>query len=351
MSHSNPIHRVLTHKRLGAAAPRGLCMDYLLWLATWRCNLSCIHCYTSRFKGCEEMPKQRVFSMIEEMADAGIEHLAITGGEPLVRQDIFEIIEHAHRVGVNTSLTTNATLLTRKAINTLKRFDVYVYVGVDGGTKEVHERIRGAGAWERLNKSLKALRAAGISFSTIFTITSENYHDVGNYVAFAAERGAVETLMIPVVPAGRADRKLVPTPKQLLEAVRIAEERCREGGYWTTVMCSPALKSVELSRVFVGSCRFSRSLDVDPSGNVLLCDTLDLVMTNLREKSVGEAAEEYLNHPLVIRLDRGELPKECESCQFASFCRGGCRARSLLMRGSLDVADPLCPMRLEVLSE
>ena len=319
-------------------------MDYLLWLATWRCNLSCIHCYTSRFKGCEELPKQRVFSMIEEMADAGIEHLAITGGEPLVRQDILDILEYAYNVGVNTSLTTNATLLNRKVINALRRFDIYVYVGVDGGTKEVHERIRGDGTWGRLNKSLDALRAAGVSFSTIFTITSENFADAGNYVAFAAEKGAVETLMIPVVPTGRADKKLVPTPKQLLEAVKLAEEKCREGGYWATVMCSPALKSVELSRVFVGSCRFSRSLDVDPSGKVLLCDTLDMIMTNVREKSIGEAVEEYLNHPLVVRLDRGELPKGCEGCEFANFCRGGCRARSLLMRGSLDEPDPLCPI-------
>ena len=317
-----------------------------IWLCTSRCNLACRHCYVAgRFRGAE-LTTEEALKMVDELADLGVVHISFTGGEPLLRPDVFEIAERAVQDGLKVSFTTNAILIDERVAKAMRSLDAFAFVGLDGPDREVCDAIRGPGAWRRTIRGLAELRSYGVEFSVIMTISSMTYKLGRKHVLFCEAVGASEAILLPLIPAGRAAREgrdLMPDPGQVAECMSGVEEAVEEIGYRACVWCAPFVADMAKSnRIYVFGCS-DRVMDISPQGDVLFCDTLDFRVANVRE-GVEEAWRKYEAFRDQLLADRKPNEMEpCRSCPIRDFCQGGCLARAILMKNDLKAPDPLCP--------
>ena len=316
----------------------------VVWLVTGECNLSCRHCYASRFSGLPELSTEEALRVVEGVSEIGVRHLSITGGEPTLREDLPKLVIEAQERGLHVSVFTNALRLTDGLMKFLAKRDVEVRVSIDGVSEESFTKIRGPYLRLVLEK-VEKLRGFGADVEPVMTVNTINYHEVGKYVELCAEIGASGAALIPIIPIGRADRLIMPTPSMTKEAFLLAAQKAEEVGLDVELWCSPFASSfMKSKRVYVPGCIISVCMDIAPDGSVLLCDTVDIKVTDVK-KGVREAWEEYSNSELVRYLTRQENLKDpCRTCKHASACLGGCHARALAIYGDLMMPDPLCPL-------
>jgi len=319
--------------------------EYVTWLLTSRCNLKCEHCYASSRPWNGELTKERVLKIVEEACEMGVENLHLTGGEPLLRRDIFKIFEAASK-GTKASLFTNLKAINRDKARRLSSLGVRVFTSIDGAVKETHEAIRGPGAWNLLMSGISILREEEVSFTPIFSISRLNFREAGEFVRLAERLGACSAVLLPVMPFGRAgSRDFSADPYTCTKAINLAEEAAEELGFNIVFWCMPfASLLVKSKYVSWDSCRSERNMDIGPDGEVLLCDTLDMPVSNIRTKSLREAWFELNSNKLFTEIMSGNA---CPNCPVSSTCKGGCYARSYKKYGSFNNPDPLCPKALE----
>lgn len=319
--------------------------EYVTWLLTSRCNLRCKHCYASSRPWDGELTEKRVLKIIEEACEMGVENLHLTGGEPLLRKDIFRILEAAKN-GTNTSIFTNLLAIDRKKARKLGSLGIRVFTSIDGAVRETHEAIRGKGAWNLLMRSISILKEEGVSLTPIFSISRLNFHEAGDFVHLAEGLGASSAVLLPVMPFGRAEsRDFNADSYSCTKAILLAEEAAEELGFRITLWCIPfASLLVKSKYVSWDSCKSERIMDIGPSGEILICDTLDITVSSIRNKSLREAWLELNSNSLFTEIMSNN---PCPDCPVSNVCKGGCYARSYKKYGSFNNPDPLCPRILE----
>lgn len=279
------------------------------------------------------------------MANSGVRHIGFSGGEVLFRGDARRIIKRASDLGMSTSLVTNGLLITEKVARELADCGVLIFLSIDGAKEETHDRVRGSGSWGGAIAAAERLKRAYVRFCTIMAVSKLNHTEVSSYLSLAKELGALAGCLIPVMPAGRASNELVLQPEEMVAVLQSAEEAADELSFPVSLWCTPfARVIVKSKRVSSDFCRSSiEEMDLDPQGNVLLCDVIDITLSNVREKNILEAWQEQEKNPLVKALTNPELAKPCLHCPLGDRCRGGCFARAQLMTGDIYAPDPLCP--------
>jgi len=317
--------------------------ETIIWLITARCSLSCTHCYAARFIGQEELERGKALDLVRSAAAAGVKHLGLSGGEVFMRPDALNVLELAGKLGMSTSVVSNGLPLKGKTLERLARCGTYIFLSLDGATPETHERIRGKNMWQKTLEAALRLRQAGIPFSTIMAVSRENASEVGDFIALAKELGAWGACIIPVMASGRATAAMTLSPGEMLRVLQEVDRTTERLAFPVSLWCLPFAGLVSRSGYLLShSCRRSRTMDIDPEGNVLLCDVLDTRLSDVRDKEVIQAWEEQENHPLVRALGHPELREPCLGCPLRRRCRGGCFARAYL-NGDLYAPDPLCP--------
>ena len=282
----------------------------------------------------------------------GVRHLGLAGGEPLLRHDILDIIHQARSLGMEISLVTNGGLLTSTTAAALADEQVEVIVSLDGARAETHDRRRGTGSYDRALGGIARLQAAGVVYRTVFAIGTDNYTEAREYLTLSRSLGADSSCFIPVMPAGRAGAGLVPSPPQLADTLRWIAREAKHLKQPVQLWCLPFAPLVDgFFDRSVGYCRTSLSMDIEPVGNVLLCDVLDLTLSSAAEKGLAQAWEEQCASPVVRRLANPRLSAACSTCPLAPRCRGGCFARASLMSGHLDVPDQHGHLRAQAFGE
>jgi MoaA/NifB/PqqE/SkfB family radical SAM enzyme len=176
---------------------------------TLRCNLRCLHCYSS--SGPEHrdgLDGELLRSLIRDAAGEGFNVASFSGGEPLMYPGLPELLDVAHECGMGTSLVTNGMLLSRRRLETLQgRLDV-VAISLDG-VPASHDRIRGSErAFEIMASRIDGLRGAGIPFGFVFTLTRANLDELGWVCDFAVAHGARLLQIHPLEEVGRARSEL-----------------------------------------------------------------------------------------------------------------------------------------------
>ncbi len=321
-------------------------MEWLIWIITGRCNLRCIHCYASIYEGETELPLKTVLSVLEEAAELGVRHVSFTGGEPLLRRDMLEILEMAKDMGFSVNVFTNSVPVDQETAARLARLEVGVNTSLDGPNAEVHERLRGPGSWARAVEGIRRLVDAGINVHVNITISNLNYLHIGDTVRKAYEMGASSVSVIPAMPAGRAlENRVYAKRSHVEEALRQVERTVEESGVEVGVWCVPFCRSlIRSSLVYCsGTCRRWRVVDLSPSGRLLLCDVLGVGGGNAATQGFRKAYLNLLAHPLYREAVADTRPVEhCISCRLWSRCLGGCYARSLRLKGTPHGPDPLC---------
>lgn len=296
------------------------------WMATLDCPLACSHCLApAEGMGGKEMTFDEVRSLVDQVADAGVDEFLVTGGEPLVREDLPEVIGLLGRRRVNWSLNT-AVLPAPRARRAIASFPPsFVAVSLDGPAK-VHDRFRGkVGAFE---EGLEAIRFfSGLDCCEVAagtTVTSRNYRRLTETLGLVADSGANSWGIHLLVPEGRAKERedLFLSRRQLSGLVKFV---ARKRNYFPVNMADeigycgdlePMLRDVPLS------CGAGRAQCVVlPDGEVVPCTTLDRSCSagNVRDQPLMEIWKHGFAE---LRSWRPE--GRCVSCEYQRACGGGC---------------------------
>ncbi|MCP4663116.1 MAG: radical SAM protein, partial [bacterium] len=318
------------------------------------CNLSCRHCAViDAYARGKQLGKAQLLRVIDQLAELDGASVALSGGEPLVRLDLPEILDYAAGKA-HVILTTNGTLITGEIAAQLARVDATIEISIDGACAEIHDRIRGKGAFAAALRGIEHLAAAGIARSITFTttITKANVDDLDGVIALAERVGAGFVRFSPVQPVERADRywdEVGLTPAELRRAYRF-------------LYLELGKRRVEISGGFPGFvldfakgeqwCSLGRTLALDPEGNIYPCQLFqhpDYRVGNVHEMSLRQATESpELLGTIRAAASRRYVVEDCKSCRWRNFCQGSCPASVRWQKGTLWATDELCDARREL---
>jgi heme b synthase len=345
----------------------------LAWEVTRRCNLSCVHCRASATDapGEGELSTEECLSLIDDILEVGKPILILSGGEPLLREDLFQLAGYAVEKGLRVALGTNGTLITEEVAQRAKEMPISrVGVSIDFPSPELQDKFRGqAGAFEAAIRGIKAARRAGIEVQVNTTITRENAPYLEALLSLALSLGAVAFHPFLLVPTGRG--------KGLKDCELSPEEYERV----LTWLCD---KQIELGdRLFIkptdaphyfrilsqrgrgnpvgevafeknpGPARSGRSLDsfsrgclagvsfcfISHCGKVQGCGYLNVEAGDIRKERFSKV---WNSSPLFRQLrDFSNIKGKCGLCEYKRVC-GGCRARAYEATGDWLASEPRC---------
>lgn len=344
----------------------------VVWNTTKRCNLYCEHCYAAADdEGApNELSTAEGKALIDDLAEYGVPVLLFSGGEPMVREDLPELIEYAADSGVRPVLSTNGTLLTRENARELKEAGLkYAGVSVDG-LPERNDRIRGEkGAFDAAVRGIEACLDVGLKTGLRYTITEHNVADLSGVVDLLADVGVDRFCFYHLDYGGRgadiADIDLSPeaTREAVTDLCDLTRAYHAEGEEIETLLVgnyADAGHLIEYADREMGTDRArlirrhlernggdptgERVADVDPVGNVHLTQFWQgYALGNVRDRSFGAIWSDESNPLLAALRNREEhLTGRCADCAYQDVCRGGSRLRALSAHGDPFAPDPKC---------
>ncbi|HET6342824.1 MAG TPA: radical SAM protein [Gemmatimonadota bacterium] len=324
------------------------------WNLTRRCNLACSHCYIaagSWHAADEELPTADCRRIADEILEVNPRPLVIlSGGEPLLREDLEETARHLASRGATVVVGTNGTRLTVDRIETLKQAGVQgVAVSVDSLDPVYHDRFRhGDGALEETLAAVERLRKQRLDFIVQTSVTRGNRAEIPGIAEWAAGKGAVGFNVYFLVQTGRGAgmRGLTPAENEevLAELVRL-EARYR-GRMMVRSKCMPQIMRHVHARggdspLMAYSTRCPCGVQycrITPEGRVTPCPYLPVEAGDLTRQSFREV---WTDSPVFARLRSGALGGKCGRCEYRAVC-GGCRARAFADTGDYLAADHAC---------
>ena len=206
------------------------------WDITYRCNLECLHCDRYLCRGLfEEMSTDKTLTVLDRLKEMDAKEVVLSGGEPLLRKDIFEIIEYAHDKKMNVYLSTNGTLLTHEISEKIVSLGVKeVMISFDGSTAQTHDKMRGKKVFDQVKKGAKTLaevisnKSGKTRLRMNTVLTALNLKDAEGFVDLAHEIGFREIVIFYLMNWGNTTinlQKLIPEPSQHLKALEIMAKK------------------------------------------------------------------------------------------------------------------------------
>ena len=325
------------------------------WNLTKRCNLQCAHCYldASFLNGevVEELSFAECRKLINQMAEVNPHAcLILTGGEPLLREDIYDIASYANNKGFMVVMGTNGLLLND--ITVPKMLDAGIKgigVSLDSLRPEVHDRLRGiTGSWERTIKGIEAAKRHNLDFQIQTTVTKENFDEIQGMLDFSHKLGATGFYLFFLVCTGRGEKMTDITPEQYEEILsQVYKAHGNYQGMMVRAKCAPHFKRIAyqmdqsspLLKGYVGGCRAGTNYcRISPEGDITPCPYMPNSVGNVRNLSFNEI---WSNSELFQEFRYPKYQGKCEYCEFKLLC-GGCRARALAVNNNAFGEDPWC---------
>jgi len=314
-------------------------MLIVAWETTAACNLKCSYCraFASDVPDLDELGTKEARAFIKSIASLQ-PMLILSGGEPLLRSDIFQLASYATSLGLRVSLASNGTLITPEVVHQIRASGISrVSISLDGTTADKHDQNRGIGSFQAAINGVENLRE-NVDFQINFTITNKNESEVISIFDLAEAKGAKALHFFFMVPTGRGrEEDLISAERQGELLCLIDQERAKRN-LEVQVTCAPQYARIAKSR-HGGGCLAGRSfVFVSRSGDVFPCGYLPLLAGNIREQKFIDIWE---NSSLFKALRQSDLKEKCGDCNFVEIC-GGCRARAYANSGDFLGTDPLC---------
>jgi radical SAM protein with 4Fe4S-binding SPASM domain len=358
------------NERAGARPPGEFNRPYVVsWNLTYRCNLACEHCYldaggtpqvdTENFADRSELGTEECFRVIDEIAAFAPECLTIlTGGEPLLRRDILEIVRRAAERELWVVVGTNGVRITENLAKRLAEAGARgLSLSLDALDPDRHDRFRKVrGAWHNTVEGAQILNKTGLPFIVQTTAGAHNLGELDAIADFAHDALAAKVWNLYfLVPTGRGQFVSDITPAQYDEVLaslyRI--QRKYNGRMLVNAKCAPHYIKTMLenglppARTYsggAGGCPAgTHYMGIRPNGDVTPCPYLPVFAGTLRSSSLADL---WTSSELFVGIRRrssssGGLGGRCGECEMNGHC-GGCRARAYGMTGDLMAEDPLC---------
>lgn len=304
------------------------------WMTTNRCNLRCVHCYQDAEEATDlELSTEEGKKMIGEIARAGFKVMIFSGGEPLMRDDIYELVSYAREQGLRPVFGTNGTLITPEVAVKLKEAGACAMgISVDSLSAEKHDKFRGLeNAWELTQAGIAACKEAGLPFQLHTTVVDWNRNEVCDITDFAVEIGAMAHYIFFLIPVGRGkfinDTALeVADNERLLRAIMA---KSAEVPIDVKPTCAPQFtrvaKQLGVDTRFERGCLAGLTYCVIGSeGIVRPCAYMTEEAGDVRQQPFDEI---WVTSPVFERLRTQAYEGACGTCDYKSGC-GGCRARA-----------------------
>ncbi len=337
---------------------------WIAWETTQKCNLACVHCRCSSGMDSSQgdFSTQEGKELLREIADFSKPVVVLSGGEPLMRPDIFELARYGTSLGLRMCMATNGSLVTEETCREMRAADIrMVSLSLDGGSAAVHDDFRQCpGAFDGVVRAAELFRAHGQKFLINSSFTKRNQHDIADTFKLAKQLGATAWYLFMVVPTGRGEEimnelisredyeeilhwhyqqekqehDILMRPTCAPHYYRIVPQKAREEGV------SFQRRSLSFSTGGGKGCLAAQSIClIDCFGNVKPCSYFHRSAGNLRQTPFREIWEKA---PLFRELrDFSSYKGKCGRCEYLSVC-GGCRARADAVHGDYLAEEPFC---------
>lgn len=304
---------------LGRLRSRHVPKEAILEL-TYRCNLTCVHCFLAG-ETADELTTDQVFSIIDQLADAGTLDMCFTGGEALLRDDFFEIVEHARKRHMAVSLISNGTLIDEEVARLIRGFHFSaVMISLLGAVPETHDAISGVpGSFARTTRAIRLLRELDLRVQVKTPIMKSNSHEIEAIAQFCKSVGAGQQIGPVICPTTKGSR----SPLQY----RVDDDQLKHYLEWE-------LGSGGDASGFAGMCNAGFcNVGISAEGKVFPCIVLRVEAGDLRNQSFVS----IWNSSAVLAKTRRIRPEdfgECVRCEFLDICRR-CPGQSLAEEGDM----------------
>lgn len=301
------------------------------------CNLRCPYCYASSEKCLPgELNTAESMDLVTQIAEMGAKKIVFTGGEPMLRKDLFAVVEHARASGLLVNIITNATMIrTAEIAERFAELFAMVTISVDGGTAETHDKTRGKGAFAKTYKALRLLNAAGVAPAINHILTSENVEGLEDFAGFLSDIDVHSVRLMNHNDLGRGagdtyafgwDDHL--RSQQIVWTSPIAGI-LRPDGPRPVSPCSVK-----------GNCGMGgNEIYVNSLGDVYPCKLTTSKAEhagNVRRQRLAEIFQSpVLSAMRTSTVYGGEFHEDCAKCYIKSNCGGGCRAAHMSESGDL----------------
>ena len=324
-------------------------MNIVSWNVTNACNMYCAHCY--RDAGCkaeDELSTADAKKLLTEIKRAGFQIMIFSGGEPLMRPDILELVKFADSLGLFPVFGTNGTLITPQMARDLKAAGARAMgISLDSLDAAKHDKFRSfPGGWQGAVDGMKNCKAAGLPFQIHTTVMDWNAPELEDMIDFAVEIGARAHHFFFLVPTGRA----ATIEEESLRAEQYEDVLTRIMRKQQTVpielkpTCAPQFLRIaaELgmkSRFHRGCLAGLSYCIISPKGKVQPCAYLKEYLGDVRETPFDEI---WRNNPVLQKLRTMKYDGGCGACKYQRVC-GGCRARAAIYHdGDYMAEEPWC---------
>lgn len=325
----------------------------LFWEVTRACALACKHCRAIAQPKAhpEELTHEEALALVDKIAELRPPMLVLTGGDPMMRADIHDIIRAATAKGLRVALSPAATpRLVHTDFHQLKEAGVVsLSLSLDGATQETHDRFRGVPhTFERTLQAARAVMEAGIQLQVNTTLAKSTLGELDAFIELMRELKPDVWSVFVLVPTGRASLEDLPTAEDLesvwqrLEALRAELPfaiKTTEGHHYRRVLMQAARRGGQAPRHMVPTRDGKGVLFISHTGEVQPSGFLPLTAGNVR---TDDLAEVYRTHPIFTELRNDDaLEGKCGKCEYRRVC-GGSRARAYGSGLGMMGAEPLC---------
>ncbi len=349
--------RGLTRERLPAPPLR-----MVAWEVTRGCNLSCLHCRALSGEGPypEELTTEECLQVVDDIASFSNPIVILTGGEPMLRPDVYQIAEYGTGKGLRIVLATNGTLFTEESAGRLVAAGIRrISISLDGSDVESHDEFRGVkGSFEGGLRGIRCAKKVGLEFQINTTVTQRNLYQLPQILDLAVDLGAVAHHLFLLVPTGRGkelqDEAI--SPHDYEETLNWFYDQRDHVSLHLKVTCAPHYYRIlrqrarregktitaehygldAVTRGCLGGISFCF---ISSTGSVQPCGYLELDCGDVREDSL-ESIWTECEYFKDLR-DEDNYGGKCGYCEYRKVC-GGCRARAFETTGDFLAEEPYC---------
>lgn len=318
----------------------------LTWEITYACNLECVHCLSSSGRrDPRELTTEQAKAVLDELKALQVFYINIGGGEPMVRRDFFEIIEHSVSNGIGVKFSTNGAFIDKKNAERLSAMDYLdIQISIDGADAATNDPVRGPGTFDMAINAMENLKAAGFGeFKISVVVTRHNVSQLDAFKAIADSYGA-QLRITRLRPSGRgADtwNELHPTNEQQREVynwlMKHGENVLTGDSFFHLNALGPALPGLNMCGAGRVVCL------IDPVGDVYACPFV--IHDQFKAGNVlddGGFTKVWRESDLFTELREPQSAGACASCGSYDACQGGCMAAKFFTGLPLDGPDPEC---------
>lgn len=337
----------------------------IAWEVTRSCNLACKHCRAEAHPEPydEELGTEEALALIDTFPQAGNPLIIFTGGDPMMRPDVYQLIEHASSKGLTCAFAPNGTLIDEASAQKIAAAGVgRCSISIDGADAAKHDAFRGIpGAFDASMRGIRHLKRAGVPFQINTTVTRDNLADFKKIFNLCQKIGAAAWHIFLLVPMGRASEleDQVITAAEYEDVLNWFYDFRKTTDMSLKATCAPQYYRIMRQRAHAENTPVTREcfgMDaltrgclggtgfcfISHTGQVQPCGYLELNCGNVRETPFPEIWEKSEIFQNLRNPDKYE--GKCGKCEYHRVC-GGCRARAYSMTGNYLGEEPLCAHR------